>query len=566
MFKKRFLILFVFSLFVGFLIVNIAFSTENSSFINGFSHGTIYKAHLKKIIDNFYFTLESNGYDINKLLKLAKEIEKEYMDVIPEKVEWMHGVAKASNISYEDILMLNCFDKLASPTDECTSFLAQGKVTKNNVTIVAKNRDLGADSYNAVELIPHRYPKEKVYRAAYIEIPQVKETYKFIGVKSVGRWGFGQGMNEFQVSIVDNDAASMDDLAYLKGLHDNDYIRLALERSKTAREAVDVIASLTEKYGQAWNGIIFTIGDPNEAWVMEVAGYRWVAKRYKNAVMAIANQFEITDDYDLASADLVSYAIEKGWVPKGTKKINFREVYGAKNAYPRPDEKKIHMWPHYTSQIRWERAMELLQSKMGELTCKDLIAFQKDHYDTVRLKNGEIVDMHQVPYYSSNYKKIGQFIRAICHHDIRGKTVSSSVMISRPNTPDELGTVWTQLGQPCQSIYIPFYMGNISVPEEFSGAKAASKFYAIRDIAFGEYKKYEPVIKSVFDPAQEMSFQLDEVIREEALSLINGGRAEEAEKLLTQFTKERVTEAIKLADIVLSKMIDKSVEKQSWHK
>ncbi len=565
MFKNRLFVSLTLMGFIILLFVSFGFASSNS-FLDGYRHGLEYKSNIVKSLDNFFVGLDTHGYNIDELIKVAKEIEKKYLYVIPEKVEWMRGVSEATEIPYEKILLFNCFDKLVSPTDECTSFLAQGTATRNGVTIVAKNRDLGADSYNAVELVEHRIPSEKLYRAAYITIPQVKETYKFIGVKSVGRWGFGQGMNEFQVSIVDNDGASMDELAYLKGLHDNDYIRLALERAKTAREAVDVIAALTEKYGQAWNGIIFTIGDPNEAWVMEVAGYRWVAKRYKNTIMAIANQFQITDDYDLSSPDLVSYAIKQGWVPEGTKKINFRIVYGAKNAYPGPNEKKVHKWPLYTSQIRQQRAMELLRSKLGDLTYQDFIRFQKDHYDEVPLEDGTIVNMHQVPYYSSDYKKIGQFVRAICHHDIRGKTVSSSVMISRPGMPNELGTMWTQLGQPCQSLYVPFYMGITNVPKEFSGADAGSKFYAIRDIAFGEYKKYEPVIREVFDPAQEESYALDKFVREEAFEALKAGRPDEAKRILTQFTEERIKEALRLANVVLSHMIDISVKKQSWHK
>ena len=104
------------------------------------------------------------------------------------------------------------------------------------------------------------------------------------------------------------------------------------------------------------------------------------------------------------------------------------------------------------------------------------------------------------------------------------------------------------------------------VPEEFSGAKAAVKFYAIRDIAFGEYKKYKSVIESIFGPAQEENYALDEFTRKQALSALKAGRSDEAIRILTQFTKERVIGALRLADIVLSQMIDISVKKQSWHK
>jgi len=73
---------------------------------------------------------------------------------------------------------------------------------------------------------------------------------------------------------------------------------------------------------------------------MEVTGYNWVAKKYTDTVMAIANQFQLTDNYDLASKNLVSYALEQGWIDKEVPKINFREVYGAKDLYPGPDDKK----------------------------------------------------------------------------------------------------------------------------------------------------------------------------------------------------------------------------------
>lgn len=173
--------------------------------------------------------------------------------------------------------------------------------------------------------------------------------------------------------------------------------------------------------------------------------------------------------------------------------------------------------------------------------------------------------MHQIPYYSSNFDKIGQsFIRAICHHGIKDKTCSSSVMVSRPGTPNELGIMWTSLGQPCQSIYVPFYVGVNSIAEGFTNAKDVSKFYLIRDYAFGEYKKYQPIIRGVFDSGQKTSYFLEPLIRQQAIEDFEAGNADVVKQELTDFCYERAIEALHEADVVLSEMNKATVKAQSW--
>lgn len=82
-------------------------------------------------------------------------------------------------------------------------------------TIISKNRDVGANTL--VEIGVHekaRHAEGEVYQAAYIDVPQVVETYKFIGSRSAGRWGYGMGINEHQVVVADNDAPSRDTLDF----------------------------------------------------------------------------------------------------------------------------------------------------------------------------------------------------------------------------------------------------------------------------------------------------------------------------------------------------------------
>jgi dipeptidase len=258
---------------------------------------------------------QNRGVDYASVLAAARRREVLALQVLPEKVEWMRGVADGSGIPYEDILVYNTADRLMTGfVGECTTFLANGKVLAAGAgSIISKNRDLGPTTISEVaKEVGREHASTEMYKAAYIDIPQASRTYSFVGSRSAGRWGYGMGINEFQVIVSDNDAPTRDELAFTNGLHDNDYVRLILERARTAREGVDILTKLTEKYGQAWNAIMFEIGDPQELWVVEITGTRWAARRYQDTYTARSNQFQITDDYERCSQDLVSFAQSQG--------------------------------------------------------------------------------------------------------------------------------------------------------------------------------------------------------------------------------------------------------------
>jgi len=185
--------------------------------LEGYNHGTAFQGKIQTTIGNFLAELDSKGYSIDELRIKAKEIENLHREVIPEKIEWMRGVADSTSIDYNNILLFNCFDKLTSPASACTAFLAQGEATKDGVTIISKNRDPGADAINCIQLHERRYPSGNTYKGKWINIPQVEETYKFIGVGSAGRWGYGQGINKFQVSIINTDVGTMKEVVCTEG-------------------------------------------------------------------------------------------------------------------------------------------------------------------------------------------------------------------------------------------------------------------------------------------------------------------------------------------------------------
>lgn len=166
------------------------------------------------------------------------------------------------------------------------------------------------------------------------EIPEAAETYNVIG-----------NINEYQVSIGETTFGGRHEMVDTTGVLDyGSLIYIALQRSKTAREAIKVMTTLAETYGYCSEGETFSICDPNEAWIMEMMGKGpgskgvvWVALRIPdNAICAHANQSRIRtfDQKDkknvMFSKDCIKFAREKGWFDGKDEDFSFCETY----AYP----------------------------------------------------------------------------------------------------------------------------------------------------------------------------------------------------------------------------------------
>jgi len=559
---------------------------ENTSYQEGFAVGSSQIAQIKEHISEMKLTAQNRGVDYTKILAVAKEREALALQILPEKVEWMHGVADGSGLPYEDILVYNTADKLMTGfVGECTTFLANGKVLAAGAgSIISKNRDLGPNTVSEVAKENGRdHASTEIYKAAYIDIPQVSRTYSFVGSRSAGRWGYGMGINEFQVIVADNDAPTRDELAFKNGLHDNDYVRLILERARTAREGVEILTKLTEKYGQAWNAIMFEIGDPQELWVVEITGKTWVARRYQDTYTARSNQFQITDDYEICSDNLISYAQSKGWIGADVSKINFRAVYGTTELYPENND-NIASRPAvetlYNTEMRYERAMELLKGISGNISAETLIPCARDHYDTYTLPSGKVLELNQVPYYSTDYVydrkewmtetptkdtvDVSIFPRAICHHAFEGSTAATGILIARPDVPNELGLMIHAYDQPCNSLFIPFYVGVSSVDTRYSTPEAGFKFLTISKLAFGCYKTYHDGIRSIFDPYEKALFTEMPTMEKNYVDLKLAGKMMEAQTTLDNFCAQHWAKGLELADNALKTMAEETAVGSAW--
>jgi hypothetical protein len=174
-------------------------------------------------------------------------------------------------------------------------------------------------------------PDEKV-RATQVELPQARQVYRVLGCRPVTCWGYEYGLNEHQVAAGCTPLRPALERGH-SGLLGSDLVRLALERSRTARHAVEVLTGLLEQYGpgtppgSAPEDNAFLIADPREAYAVETAGTHWVYQEIQE-VRAVSGLRVVRQDWDRISHGLAPQAIARGWWPEDGSKLDFAGTLG----------------------------------------------------------------------------------------------------------------------------------------------------------------------------------------------------------------------------------------------
>ena len=235
-------------------------------------------------------------------------------------------------------VLATLFLTVSAESFACTNFLVGKKASEDGSTMISYS----ADSYwlyGALYYFPRADHSKgtmlKVYDWDSGEyrglIREVSHTYKVVG-----------NMNEHQVSIGETTFGGREELENPKGILDyGSLIYTALQRAKTAREAIQIMTSLVEEYGYGSSGESFSIADPNEVWIMEMIGKGpeqkgavWVAiKIPDDCISAHANQARITEipfndkKNCIYSEDVVSFARKKGYFSGKDADFSFSDTY-----------------------------------------------------------------------------------------------------------------------------------------------------------------------------------------------------------------------------------------------
>src|SRR5574344_1188883 len=232
------------------------------------------------------------------------------------------------------------------------------------------------------------------------QIKEALQTYNVIG-----------NINEFQVSIGETTWGGREELADSLGIIDyGSLMTIALQRSRTAREAIRVMTTLVAEYGYNSEGESFTIADPNEVWIMDMVGKGpgnkgavWVAVRIPDdCIAAHANQcrihqFNMKDKKNcMYSADVISFARSKGYFSGKDKDFSFANAYNPLDFGGRR-YCEARVWSYFN--LFTDRGKEFLPYINGEtdtpmplyvkpnrkISVQDLKEAMRDHYENTPL-------------------------------------------------------------------------------------------------------------------------------------------------------------------------------------
>jgi len=181
-------------------------------------------------------------------------------------------------------------------------------VKKENGFWFAKNSDRSPNEPNLTMFYPKKKHTEKRLKATYIEIDQVETTNAILLIQPSWMWGGEMGVNEYGVCIGNEAIFTKSKGKKTPSLIGMDYLRIALERSKSTKEAVKVIIELLQTYGQGGNcgfdkrffyDNSYLIADSNEAVVLETVGKEFTVKTIQKHAN-ISNRISVEDAYDVS--------------------------------------------------------------------------------------------------------------------------------------------------------------------------------------------------------------------------------------------------------------------------
>jgi len=355
-------------------------------------------------------------------------------------------------------------------------------------------------------------------------IKQVPYTYTVVG-----------NMNEHQLAIGETTFGGRPELTNPKGIVDyGSLMYIALQRSKTAREAIQVIVDLVSEYGYYSTGESFSIADPNEVWLFEfigkgpeVNGCLWVARKVPDGyITGHANgprirQFPLDDpENTLFAPDIISFAREKGWYTGSDADFSFADVYGALD-YGAVRFCDARVWCMYrraapsanfsadwVKNVAGAEPLPLFIKPDKKLSVHDVMELMRDHYEGTELDMSKDVGAgpYELPYrwrpltWKSGEREFFNE-RAVSTQ----QTGFSFVTQSRSWLPNPIGGVlWFSVDDTYSTVYVPMYCGITRAPKPFAVGNGSfdevtwdSAFWVFNYVSNFAYLRYNDMIKDV---------------------------------------------------------------------
>ncbi|MBO7230924.1 MAG: C69 family dipeptidase [Bacteroidaceae bacterium] len=507
-------------------------------------------------------------------------------------------------------LFVMLFGVVAS--NACTNFLVGKKASKDGSVFITYS----ADSYGMSGFVAH-FPAavhpEGTMREVYDwdsgvllgKIPEARVTYNVVG-----------NINEHQVAIAETTFGGRPELVDTTGIIDyGSLMYIALQRSRTAREAIDVMTSLVEEYGYYSSGESFSIADPNEVWVMELIGKGgkekgavWVAVRIPDdCISAHANQarirkFDMKDKENVRySKDVVKFARKMGYYSDSDADFDFAAAYcpadfgGLRycdarvwsffNMFADADMSKYVAW---ASGDATAEPMPLYFKPKALLSLQDMQKGMRDHYEgtVFDITNDLGAGPFKMPYRVSplscevdgkeyfNERPISTFQTAF--------TFVAQLRSFMPNACG--GVMWFGTDDANMVVYTPVYCCATTVPDCYSERYAdpvefswKSSFWVFNWVSNMIYPKYSMVIDdmravqgeletSVYEQSRAVEAEALEAVKTSpkyAVEILTDFTCQSAENVLAEWKKFGEKVIVKYNDFVVKKEVNGRVQRSN---
>ena len=477
-----------------------------------------------------------------------------------------------------------------TPSEACTNFLISKGATKDGsamITYAADSHVLygelyfwpAADYADGTMLDVVEWDTGK----SMGKIPQIKHTYQVSG-----------NMNENQVAIGETTFGGRKELATQKDaiVDYGSLIYIALQRAKTAREAITIMTDLVKNFGYASSGESFSIADPNEVWILEMIGKGdgqkgavWVAQRIPDGyISGHANQARITrfplnDPKNcLYAPDVVSFAREKGWFDGKNNDFSFSDTYapvdfsGARFCEARvwsgfnKVNKQMGQYESYAmGKVTYgenkyaTNRMPLWIKPDSLLSVKDVMNLMRDHYEGTELDMTK--DAGTGPFGSPyRWRPMEWKVDSVSYVHERAistqQTGFSFVAQCRSFLPNPIGGIlWFGVDDTYMTVYMPIYCGIKQVPASLKVGDGDmltwsdnSAFWVFNQVSNYCYSRYNDMIVDIqkVQSQQENKFvAYTPVVDQAALTLWNNGQKDLACQYLTDYSVSQVETTVK---------------------
>jgi dipeptidase len=405
-------------------------------------------------------------------------------------------------------------------------------------------------NHKAGETLSVGVTQEANYPGELIEIPQVPVTAKYITMNYSEFLGFpapltNGGLNEYGVAARDVWSNSREELAKMtpnpqRGPNYSDLSRIVMERAHTAREAVEIVGQLIDKYGYStYGGNSHLFADSQEGWVLiDFAGGKglWIAERlgpddvrmsYPGYILEIPLDFQKHPDKYRGSSNFISFAVEQGWYdPHSGKPFNVNDVY--LEGKGRSD----------TVRVIEERLRQKAKAKV-KITLRDFLNTIRD------------------PLVSADWNGYGQ-----AAHLRQG--------VTRP----DLNVLWVAATGSITTPFVPYWIGDEAVRPEYGKHRYLShkeaehflyKDFQIQEasrFAYVTFKrlmyytcdkpsKFLPEVTEALTAFENQSILQSAAVEAKAAKLFSVGEPEMARDTLTNYSGQRAMDALNLGDALL---------------